>query len=114
MMSDEATIPAPTAEAATTAQAPETAATKDVPATSTTPTTPSGDSIPRPVDVIRIEYTNLCARLGQLVYNLTQAELEKQDIIDEIFARVKEEKDLPESMKNVPVPPLTPKPPPQA
>jgi hypothetical protein len=105
MSDDTTTTSAPAATETPIASAsPETAA----------PTTEASPSIPRPLEVIRIEYTNLCARLGQLVYNMGQAEEEKADILNAIFQRVKEERDLPESMKNVPVPPLAPVPPAQA
>jgi hypothetical protein len=86
-MSDETTT-TPAAPAATPATTEALAA----------PVAPS-PSIPRPVELIRIEYTNLCARLGQLVYNLNEAEKEKGDLIDAIFALAKEESDLPPSMK---------------
>jgi hypothetical protein len=113
-MSDETTTtPAAPAEAAPAAAAPPTLPPGET-APATSPSGAEGASIPRPVDVIRIEYTNLCARLGQLVYNMGQAEKEKEDLLNEIFARVREERNLPQSMKDVPVPPLAPQPPAQA
>jgi hypothetical protein len=97
-MSDETktTPPALSAEAASaTTPSPATEAAPANPPEATDPNA----KIPRPLQVIRIEYTNLCARLGQLVYNISIAEEEKEDLLREIFARAKEEHDLPESMK---------------
>jgi hypothetical protein len=112
-MSDDTTkTSAPAATETPTASAPpETAAT----ATEASPSIPSPSDpnapIPRTLEAIRISYTNCCARLGQLVYNLGIGEKEKADLLEAIGTFAMEEHNLPASMKKEspnlrPVPPV--------